>query len=145
MTDIVALTKRLYNLVKYQTVPSDMTREDMSEFIAEGIRELYVQTGRTRLFSEDGFIKDADLFIAYKDTLNENENKYVLTVAQYLFYQTVQANYSDMVSFTTNAMSVTHGDKPFENLQTRIDNLEKKIAQYHFRMNRRHILSMEVD
>ena len=46
-----------------------------------------------------------------------DEQEYVLVTAEISFYKKVQTSVSDLVSYTTDAMSVSHGDKPFANLQ----------------------------
>ena len=46
MTDLESLTRRLYRRIEWQRVPDYVTREDLSQFIADAIRHLYVMTGR---------------------------------------------------------------------------------------------------
>jgi len=140
MTDVVALTKRLYKRIEWQTVPDDIGQEDLSEFVAEAIQYLYVITGRSSQFSWSKFEKDDEMFISFEDDLNADEEQYVLVTAQIDFFAKVQADYSDMVSFTTNALSVTHGDKPFENLQNKLEGLEHERTKIWYKMNRFHHL-----
>lgn len=92
----------------------------MTIIIADAIRYLYVITGRALRFDEDMFEKDGDLYITFSDTLPLDEQEYVLVTAEIQFYRKVQASVDDLTSYTTDAMAVTHGDKPFANLQQRI-------------------------
>lgn len=48
----------------------------------------------------------------------------MLLQAQIAFYKWVQASVDDQTSYTTDAMSVTHGDKPYEHIGATIDRLE---------------------
>jgi len=50
-------------------VPDDVTREDLTGFIARGIRDLYVKTGRAAVFSEDMFTRSGDLYSSFSETL----------------------------------------------------------------------------
>lgn len=140
MTDVVALANRLYKRIEWQTVPDEITREDLTEFIAEAIEHLYVMTGRSHLFSDDLFTKDDEMYLTFEDDLIADEKQYVLVTAEIIFFSKVQATYSDLVSYSTNAWSVTHGDKPFANLQTRLTDLESERTKIWYKMNRFHHL-----
>lgn len=50
------------------------------------------------------------------------------------FFKLVQTNYNGLVSYTTDAMSVTHGDKPFQNLKDTIDGLKAERDVVWWRM-----------
>ncbi len=58
MTDVVLLAKRLYSRIEWQRVPDYVTREDLSQYIADAIRNLYVMTGRSAMFDERMFTYD---------------------------------------------------------------------------------------
>ena len=140
MTDIVALAKRLYKAIEWQTVPDEMSREDLSEFIADAIEYLYVMTGRSSQFSTSKFVMDDELYISYADDLSADERQYVLLTAEINFFEKVQTDFSDLVSWSTNAMTLSHGDKPFANIQTKLDGLEKRRNEVWYKMNRFHHL-----
>lgn len=46
MTDIIRLAKTLFKRIEWQHVPYDVTLEDLTFYIAEAIKHLYVMTGR---------------------------------------------------------------------------------------------------
>jgi len=48
----------------------------------------------------------------------------------------VQASVDDQTSYTTDAMSVTHGDKPYEHIGQTIDRLEGELARIWYAMAR---------
>lgn len=75
MTDVEALTRRLYRRIEWQRVPDYVTREDLSQYIADAIRNLYVMTGRSSMFSESLFTCNGDLVMgfAYDMPLDEQE------------------------------------------------------------------------
>lgn len=58
MTDMGMLAERLKHRVEWQAVPEDMYTEDLTVFIADAIRYLYVITGRGLRFREDWFVRD---------------------------------------------------------------------------------------
>ena len=140
MTDMLELAHGLYDRIEWQTVPDDVTREDLTGFIARGIRDLYVKTGRSANFSEDMFVRSGSLYTTFSETLPLDEQLYVLTSAEIMFYTKVQTTVDTLTSYSTDALSVTHGDKPFANLQTKIADLKAEQRQIWYKMTRYHHL-----
>lgn len=140
MTDMLELAHGLYDRIEWQTVPDDVTREDLTGFIARGIRDLYVKTGRSANFSEDMFVRSGSLYTTFSETLPLDEQLYVLTSAEIMFYTKVQTTVDTLTSYSTDALSVTHGDKPFANLQAKIADLKAEQRQIWYKMTRYHHL-----
>lgn len=138
MTDVQALAKRLFKKIEWQTVPEDLGQEEMTEMIIDGIRDLYVMTGRASSFQASKLTEDNGLYITFADDLAADEEEYVLVSAQLCFYQKVQTDVSKLTSYSTDAMTVSHGDKPFANLQQMIEGLESKKRQIWYKMTRYH-------
>lgn len=137
MTDIVALTRRLYKKINLQQVPVTVHWHDQVDYITDGIRHLYILNGKELMFSEDMFTKDGKgVIVSFVDDLSLAETEWVLLDAQIEFYRWVQAGHNDDVSYTTDAMSVTHGDKPFEHIASTIEKLEMQKAIIWTRMVR---------
>ena len=140
MTDIMALAYRLYQRIEWQNVPEAVTQEDLSGAIADAIRDLYVMTGRALTFSEDMFTKDGFTYLYFADELKLDEEEYVLATAEVNFYAKVQTTVNELTSYTTDAMSVAHGDKPFANLQQTIEDARRKQRMIWYKMIRFHHL-----
>ncbi len=129
MTDLDKLANRLFKKIKWQEVPETVGSDDLVDLICDAIRMLYVISGRTFLFSEDMFIDDTEdekrttpKYFDYDFELDETE--WILLVGQIEFYKTCRSNVDDLTSYTTDAMAVTHGDKPYKNLSQTISELE---------------------
>ena len=140
MTDVAELAKRLFRRIEWQRVPDDVTREDLSQFVADGIRHLYVMTGRGTSFSEDLFGMEGDLVVSFAREMPLDEQEYALISAEIDFYAKVQSTVDDLTSYTTDAMSVSHGDKPFANLQKKLEDLRQKQTRLWYAMGRFHHL-----
>jgi hypothetical protein len=122
------LAKRLFNKIKWQNTPEQIGADDLVDLICDAIRMLFVISGRTNLFSEDMFIYDEEdpdraspVSFAYDFLIDEIE--WILLSAQIEFYKTVQSNVDDLLSYTTDAMSLSHGDKPYKNISESLDRL----------------------
>lgn len=140
MTDITALAYRLYQRIEWQSVPETVAQDDLTTWISDGIRDLYVMTGRALSFSEDMFTMDGPVYAAFSEDLKLDEIEYVLATAEIMFYGKVQTTVNELVSYTTDAMAVAHGDKPFANLQQTIDDARKRQRMYWYKMIRYHML-----
>lgn len=139
MTDVIGLASRLFNRIEWQRVPNDVTRDDLADLIVNAIRYLYVVTGRALEFSESMFTIDEDTY-TFSRTLPLDEEEYVILTAEIDFYKKVQSSVSDQVSYTTDAMSVSHGDKPFANIQQKLADLESQRKIIWYKMIRFHLL-----
>ena len=137
MTDVIALAHRMYRGIKWQEVPETVTQEEQVELIVDGIEYLYVLSGRNRMYSDDMYTdtkepedpeQEPEYGLFFRDDLTPAEKRIVLLHAEIEFYKMVQASHDDDTSYTTDAMSVTHGDKPYEHIGATIDRLEKDLA-----------------
>ena len=137
MTDIVELAQRLYRKISSQRTPEEVHWTDLVHLITEAIRKLYVISGQSELFSEDKFEYDeSGNAESFTDDLKLDEKEWILLEAQIEFYKWVQAGLDDMVSYTTDAMSVTHGNKPYEHIGSTIDRLEGERNRIWYTMTR---------
>ena len=141
MTDVVALAKRLFGRLRWQSVPDTITQDDLTDYIAEAIRYLYVITGRALELNEEMFTYEENgLCVAFENKLEADEIEYVLLTAQIDFLRTLQGSVDELTSYTTDAMAVTHGDKPFANLQKLIEDAESNRTKIWYKMIRFHLL-----
>ena len=124
MTDISVIAQRLFRKIKWQEVPEQVGYEDLIDLVYDAIRKLYVISGRTFSFSEDMFTIDELGAPSFTDDLEIDEAEWILLETQIEFYKTCQSNVDNLTSYTTDAMAVTHGDKPYKNLGETIDRLK---------------------
>ena len=140
MTDIVLLAQRLFRRIKWQSVPEDVTREDLTQYIAEAIRHMYVMTGRALTFSEDWFTSEGNMYTLFSQDLPLDEQDYILVTAEVLFYTEAQTAVDHLVSYTTDAFSLTHGDKPFQNITEMLKDAQRRQREIWYKMTRYHHL-----
>ncbi len=86
------------------------------------------------------FVKEEDVYVSFEEDLPLDEEEYVLVVAEIFFLQKVQSTVDQLTSYSTDALSVTHGDKPFANLQQRITDLKNDRREIWYKMTRYHHL-----
>jgi hypothetical protein len=115
-----------------------MYTDDLVDILEDAIRMLYVISGRTFQFSDDKF-KDVMTVeippeeeggepayeevegVFFEDDLALDEQEWVLLEGEIAFYNLALSNVDDLQSYTTDAMAVTHGDKPYKNIKQTLD------------------------
>ena len=137
----MGLAQRLHRRIKWQEIPETLYTDDLIDIISDAIRMLYVISGRTFQFSEDKFVivKDDNEHITsaeFEDTLELDEQEWVLLEAEISFYNMALSNVDDLQSYTTDAMAVTHGDKPYKNIKATVEDRQEKQAVVWTRMVR---------
>lgn len=60
MTSIVALAEELKKVTQWQRTPTVLTDADYADMILYGIRNLYIDTGRDGMYSDDMLIWSED-------------------------------------------------------------------------------------
>ena len=141
MTDVVKLAQRLYRRIKWQEIPESLYTDDLIDMICDAIRALYVISGRSSSYSDDKFVTTEDhetheKEVTFEDTLQLDEEEWVLKKGEVLFYSMAQSNVDDLQSYTTDAMAVTHGDKPFKNIGSILSGCNDELAVIWTRMVR---------
>lgn len=76
------------------------------------------------------------MYVSFAVELKPDEIEYVLAHAEVMFYRKVQTTVNELTSYTTDAMAVAHGDKPFANLQQTINDARTRERMYWFKMPR---------
>lgn len=94
------------------------------------------------MFDENKFVKseDGEEYLSFADNLPLDEREYVVVSAEIDLYKKAQTAVNELTSYTTDAMAVSHGDKPFANLQQTIDGAERLREQIWYKMIRYHLL-----
>ena len=72
----------------------------------------------------------------FTETLELDEQEWVLLEGEIAFYNMALSNVDDLQSYTTDAMSVTHGDKPYKNIKATVEDRQMKQAVVWTRMVR---------
>lgn len=129
LTDIIEEVEA--DLRNQPMAASEYDTDDIERFVKAAIRDLYVVTGRAEEYSSELYIKERGK-VYLTATLKADEILYIILTAKMLMLEAIRRGVSEMVSYTTDALSVTGGDKPYKNLTGDIDELkqERRIV-YH--------------
>jgi hypothetical protein len=140
--NVSELANELHSLVEYQQTPRVITDGEYEAMILHGIKRLLIDTGRAAEYSASKLIYD-DGMLYYDQEFTIDEIEYILLVSQIRFFGIVRASVNEMVSYTTNALSVTQGDKPYANITGTLRELENERRIVYYKMVP-YTISMEV-
>ena len=131
MITLSTLVDELKDKTEFQQTPREFSYDDYIKMVVYGLKRLYIDTGRASVWTDE-LIED-DNFMA---ELPIDEIEYVMLLAQIKFYETVRAAVNEMVSYTTDALSVTQGDKPYQNLTGTLRELDNERRIVYYKMSR---------
>lgn len=86
------------------------------------------------MFGDQLFEKDNEVPVALVVDLDAAERMVVTMYAQVLFLRKVQASVSAIVGYTTDALSVTNADKPYQYIKQSIDVLMGEVRRVFYKM-----------
>lgn len=139
MVDISALTEELHRRIEWQKTPEEVYRDDLASYVVLGIKDLFIMTGRAAQYSDDLFVAEDGVPVLFNGELLADEREYVLVAAQISFFSKVKTDVNNHVGYTTDALSVTHADKPYRYLSETIMELESRKRVLWFKMSRYNI------
>lgn len=138
MTDIGALCSKLYDRIEWQRLPSSVSCVDKNDLlikaIVSGIEDLFVVTGRAASYPQYEYIYENGVVSEFTYDLRLDEELYVLCGAQKYFFSKIRAQYTDILGYTTNALTVTNADKPYAYMTSTIKELEDRMRIYFYKM-----------
>ena len=139
MTDVVALAKKLYRAINQQTTPEAVGQIDLVYLIMDAIEELYIISGRQSQFSDDMFdlnVTEEEITCTFEKDLSTDERRWVVLDAEINFFKWVQNSVDDMFSYSTDAMAVSHGHKPYKNIGETIADRKEMLNRIWYSMVR---------
>ena len=134
MLSLTAMAAELQEHTAWQETPELLTEEQYIGMIIRGLKRLYIDTGRASEYKDENIIRSDDLY--YNADLLIDEQYYIMLCSQIDFFKKVQSDVNNVMSYTTNALSVTNADKPYANLKNTIEDLEKERRIVYYKMAR---------
>ena len=125
MTDLQKMAQELKQRTEWQDTPVELVHEDYLEIVRQAVRHLYVMTGRYMQYDEN-----------IASALSADEYEYVLTTAEIGFYRRVQSDVNRIVSYSTDAMTITNADKPYANISQTVNELLNRQRILYYKMTR---------
>lgn len=141
MTDLRKWMGELHSKVEWQRLPRAMSELEMERLLSRcmttGLEEMFIITGRATEYEPDWITYNNDgVLISTTQDLKVDEIRYALLTAQMEFYKRIQNDVNNIVGYTTDAMTITNADKPYQNLSNTIELLEQERRKIFYSMRR---------
>lgn len=136
MTYLSELIEELKDDTAWQRTPEMLANSDYRKMIVNAIKTLFIDTGRASEYSKERLTKDEDDKEIFNYDFGIDEEKYILLVAKINFFKRVQSDVNNIVSYSTDALTVTAADKPYAHLQDTIGQLENERRIVFYKMSR---------
>ena len=132
--DLTPLVDELKTATAWQRTPQAIAHEDYVNMIVNGIKYLYLITGRGDAFDPATIGEDDDQLPTFTGTLSLTEQMIVVWAAQIGLYERVRADKNSIVGYTTDALTVTNADKPYRYLSETIEELRRNIRAAYYKL-----------
>lgn len=129
-TSLVEIQNKLKSDTKFQKTPITFIDDDYYDFVADGAKRFYIDLGYSDSWDGD---YNAEQKILARDLL-VSEHKYVLLAAKISFFEQIRNAWSTIQGYTTDAISLTYPNKPWENIKTTIDELEDELNKTFYKI-----------
>lgn len=140
MTQISDIVDEVYEAVEWQRMPRCLSASELSQriynIVIDSIRYLYVITGRSGAYDESKQYEEDEsgTFIAYLPTLQALERVYIVERSIVGFLRKVQSDVNNIVGYSTDAMTITNADKPYQYLSQSIAEREAELRKLYYKM-----------
>ena len=109
----------------------------LSRCLTQGLQSMFIATGRGMEYEDTWITYDENgLIVSVSEDLKIDELRYAYLRAKIEFFKQVQTDVNNIVGYTTDALTVTIADKPYQNLAQTIELLEKELRQIFYTMVR---------
>ena len=140
MVNLETLANKLQRGTEWQKTPETLYLEDYCELMHTALKQLFIVTGRASVYDESKLVVEDDMPIAYDDTLQVDEVEWIMVTAEIGFFRKVQTDVNNTFGYSTDALTVTNADKPYQNLASTIQKLEYTQRLLYYKMARFNLL-----
>ena len=100
---------------------------------------MFIQIGRAMDYEDSWLVYDLNgVLTGCTQNLHLDELRYAYLVAKIEFFKQIQTDVNNIVGYTTDALTVTNADKPYQNLSQTIGELKQELREVFYTM-RRHV------
>lgn len=128
MTSLVDIAEKVKEKVKFQETPIALDSSDFLNFTIEGAQRFYVDAGL------DSWDEDYDDILSeLNGTYDLTAKEYILVASQIAFFNQIKNFWDTLLSYTTNAISVTGSGNVFKSINGNVIDLESRLSKLAFK------------
>jgi hypothetical protein len=100
--------------------------------ITKAAKNFYIDAGKENSWATQYSVVSSTPTLSVDLTLTERE--YIVTLCQMIFIDQIKSDVAKLVSYSTDSLSVTQGDKPYRNLSEDRKNLENRLLELFYKL-----------
>lgn len=132
---VTKLAERLKSETEWQRTPTALGDDVYIRMIEHGISRLYIDNNKASVYNKIKYYTDEETGEYMFDAdLLQDEIEYIMILAQISFMNRVAKSVNDIVGYTTDAITVTNADKPYQNIDGTLTRLEKERRILYWKM-----------
>jgi hypothetical protein len=130
-TSFTALRDDLKKSVQFYKTPIAYTDDTYNYLLEQGIKRYYTDLNLMDKYSAEYVeMPNQEILVNYNIKVQE----YIKTAARIEFFTQVKGDAAQLFSYSTNALSVTGGDKPYKNISNDITLGEDRLTELFFKI-----------
>lgn len=102
------------------------------QIMLKAAKNFYIDIGREDSWTIQYSMVSSTPTLSVDLTLTERE--YIITLGQIFFIDQIKSDVAKLVSYSTDSLSVTQGDKPYRNLSEDRKNLEQRLLELFYKL-----------
>lgn len=124
MLNVTEMAEELQELTKWQDTPEKLLIYDYVRMVVRAIRKFFVDINHPTEYDRALWTTDENENVYYDRDFALDEEEYIMLLCKIEFFQRVQTDVNDAMSYSTNALTVTNADKPYANLENTLSELQ---------------------
>lgn len=130
-TSLVEIRNELITKIQFYKTPIVYTNDDYDKIVLSGTKRYYIDIGKDSQFSSDYTSVPSPQL---NSDLLLSEIEYILVSSQIEFIKQILGDVAQILSYTTDALSVSNADKPYLHLRTDILALEDRLSEVFYKI-----------
>lgn len=130
-TSLSPLLTQFKSNVKFQVTPIPYNDLDYLSLLLQGVKRLYIDKGIEDDYITDYYTETIESVTTHylKRDLSLTEQEYIIIASEIAFLKQIKAEVNQIVGYSSDALSITGANKPYENISQDIAELENRLSQ----------------
>jgi hypothetical protein len=129
-TSLFDLRDNMKDEIALYKTPKVYTDSDYDKIIKKAAKRYYTDIGKANSWKYE-FVDGATPILTID--LTPDQEEYIEIWGQILFIDQIKRDVAKLVSYSTDALSVTQGDKPYKNLSEDRQNLKNRLLELFYK------------
>lgn len=130
MLNVTEMAEELREITAWQETPEVLSLPDYIKIVVRAVKRFFVDINHPDEYNQSLWTVNDSNETCYDRDFLLDEEEYIKILCRLEFFQRVQTDVNNSFGYSTNALTLTNADKPYENLKDTISDIqhERRIA-----------------